>query len=51
VEIFPLIKLHSRPLGYLFYYLRHPLEGYVDLRHWLAIHLLRRGNTAQSKEG
>ena len=50
VEIFPLIKLHSRPLGYLFYYLRHPVEGYVDLRHWIAVHLLRRGNTAQKKE-
>ena len=54
VEIFPLIKLHSRLLGYLFYYLHHPVKGYVALRHWVAVHLLRRNKSvviADDKEG
>jgi hypothetical protein len=54
VEIFPLIKLHSRGLGYLFYYVRHPVKGYRVLRHWIAVHWLRRNKTGQpskSKEG
>jgi len=42
VEIFPLVKLHSTTLGYLFFYLRHPVKGYRVFRHWLSVNVLRR---------
>jgi hypothetical protein len=47
-EIFPLVKLHWRWLGYLFYYLRRPQKGYKVFRHWVVFHLLRR---AQATKG
>jgi hypothetical protein len=49
VEIFPLIRLRSRVIGYLFYYLRHPVKGYRVLRHWAAVNVLRRNQV--SKKG
>jgi hypothetical protein len=42
VEIFPLVKLHWRWLGFLFYYLRRPQKGYKVFQHWIAVHLLGR---------
>jgi hypothetical protein len=35
VEIFPLIKLHSKWLAQLFYAIFHPLKAYLELRTWL----------------
>lgn len=35
VEIFPLVKLHSYPLGQLFYTIFHPVKAYRDLRQAL----------------
>lgn len=35
VEIFPLIKLHSRWLGWLSFALFHPVLAYKELRGWL----------------
>jgi hypothetical protein len=35
VEIFPLTKWHSKPLGLVFYFLFHPTKGYQFLRSWL----------------
>ena len=42
VEIFPLIRLHSRVLGWLFFALFHPIKGYGELRGWLAEKLKHR---------
>lgn len=41
VEIFPLIRLRSRPLGWLSFALFHPINAYHDARGWLASILKR----------
>lgn len=35
VEIFPLVRLHSRPLAQLSFALFHPLKAYAQVRAWL----------------
>jgi hypothetical protein len=35
VEIFPLVRLHSRVMGSLFFAIFHPLKAYAELRPWL----------------
>ena len=48
VEIFPLIRCHSRVLGWLGYALFHPRNAYREARAWLAKKFNRgRQNTAQ----
>ncbi len=39
VEIFPLVKLHSRLLGQVFYSIFHPGKAWGELRGWLAYKL------------
>ena len=39
VEIFPLIRLHSRPLGWLSFAVFHPLKAFNEVRGWLAYKL------------
>lgn len=39
VEIFPLVSLHSRLLGQLFYAIFHPRKAWGELRGWLAYKL------------
>jgi len=41
VEVFPLVKLHSRLLGQVSFAIFHPKKAYVELRAWLAAR--RRG--------
>jgi hypothetical protein len=41
VEIFPLVSLHSRPLGYLFYAFFHPRKAWGEVRGWLRYKLAR----------
>lgn len=41
VEIFPLVRLHSRTLGQLFYALFHPRKAWGEVRGWLAYKLGR----------
>ena len=41
VEIFPLIQLRSRPLGWLAFALFHPVKGFNEVRGWLAYKLKR----------
>ncbi len=36
VEIFPLVSLHSRSLGWLFFAIFHPIKAYKEARRWLA---------------
>lgn len=36
VEVFPLVRLHSRALGQLFFAIFHPKKAYAELRAWLA---------------
>ena len=36
VEIFPLIRLHSKKLGNLFYAIFHPQRAYREMRAWIA---------------
>ena len=42
VEIFPLIRLRSRPLGWLSFALFHPVKAYHEARGWLASTIKRR---------
>ncbi len=35
IEIFPLVRLHSKALGMVFYGLFHPVKAYRDFRTWL----------------
>ena len=35
VEIFPLVTLHSRTLGWLFFAIFHPVKAYKEARLWL----------------
>ena len=42
VEIFPLIVLHSRALGWFFFALFHPWKAFKEVRGWLAYKLNRR---------
>ena len=35
VEIFPLVSLHSRFLGFIFFALFHPLKAYKEVKGWL----------------
>ena len=35
IEIFPLVRLHSRFLGQLFFVIFHPVKAYRELRAWL----------------
>ena len=39
VEIFPLVRLHSKPLGWLFFALFHPVKAFKEVRGWLAYKL------------
>ena len=39
VEIFPLIKLHSRVLGAISFAIFHPIPAYKEVRGWLAYKL------------
>ncbi len=39
VEIFPLVWLHSKPLGWLFFALFHPVKAFKEVRGWLAYKL------------
>jgi len=39
VEIFPLVRLHSRSLGYLFFAIFHPIQAFNEVRGWLAYKL------------
>jgi hypothetical protein len=39
VEIFPLIRLHSRPLGWLSFAVFHPVKAFKELQGWLAYKL------------
>lgn len=41
VEIFPLVKLHSMWLGWIFYGLFHPIRIFGEARGWLAYKLKR----------
>lgn len=36
VEIFPLVRLHSRPLGWLSFAIFHPIKAFNEVRGWLA---------------
>jgi len=42
VEIFPLVWLHSRPLGWLFFALLHPIKAFNEIKGWLAYKLRQR---------
>lgn len=42
VEIFPLIRLHSRPLGWLSFAVFHPVKAFNEVRGWLAYKLNRQ---------
>ena len=42
VEIFPLVWLHSRPLGWLFFALFHPIKAFNEIKGWLAYKLRQR---------
>jgi hypothetical protein len=42
VEIFPLIRLHSRLLGWLSFALFHPVKAFNEVRGWLAYKLKKR---------
>jgi len=42
VEIFPLVWLHSRPLGWLSFALFHPIKAFEEIRGWLAYKLGQR---------
>jgi len=42
VEIFPLIRLHSRPLGWLSFAVFHPIKAFNEVRGWLAYKLKRQ---------
>ena len=35
VEIFPLVRLHSRPLGWIAFAIFHPIRAYHEVRGWL----------------
>jgi hypothetical protein len=35
VEIFPLVTMHSRLLGWIFFALFHPFKAYKETRQWL----------------
>lgn len=48
VEIFPLIRLRSRVLGWLGYALFHPQNAYREAREWLS-QRLKRNQSANSK--
>jgi len=39
VEIFPLVRLYSKPLGWLFFALFHPVKAFKEVRGWLAYKL------------
>lgn len=41
VEIFPLIRLHSRILGWCFFAFFHPVKAYGEVKGWLAYKLKR----------
>lgn len=41
VEIFPLIRLHSRLLGWLSFAVFHPVKAYKEVRGWLVYKLKR----------
>ncbi len=42
VEIFPLIRLHSRALGWLGFAVFHPVKAFNEVRGWLAYKLKRK---------
>ena len=42
VEIFPLIRMHSRPLGWLSFALFHPVKAFNEVRGWLAYKFAKR---------
>jgi hypothetical protein len=39
VEIFPLIRLHSKVLGWLAFILFHPIRAFKEIKGWLAYKL------------
>ena len=39
VEIFPLVSLHSRVLGWLFFAIFHPVKAFNEIKGWLAYKL------------
>ena len=42
VEIFPLVSLHSRFFGWLFFAFFHPLKAYNEIKGWLAYKLKKQ---------
>ena len=42
VEIFPLIRMHSRPFGWLSFAIFHPVKAFNEVRGWLAYKLTKR---------
>lgn len=42
VEIFPLVRLHSPPLAWLFFAVFHPYQAYAEARKRLAVRLNRK---------
>ncbi len=42
VEIWPLLRLHSRPLGWLFFAIFHPCKAFMQVKGWLHYKLNKR---------
>jgi hypothetical protein len=42
VEIWPLLSLHSKKLGWLFYAIFHPCSAFLEVRGWLTYKLKKR---------